>query len=217
MPRRTDHRRSPHPPHHTFPGILPPVGNFYTNITLRGGRATQAAAVELLRSLDREAYVTADDAGVVVVYDAQCEDQDVQILSDLARDLSRELDCVALAALNHDDDLLILELWEQGDGVDEYNSNPAATSDYDALTEDDEGPAGGDPEALAELFDVEDRTDGIEAVLTQPGNYTFAFMQHLALAKLLGIPEEFVVAGFNTLSSGDLVGALNPDDLMKVG
>ena len=82
------------------------MGNFYTNITLRG--PDQAAVATFLRQARRAAYVAPRHAGGTTVYDERCEAQDPQLLGELATALSRHFACPALAVLNHDDDILAL-------------------------------------------------------------------------------------------------------------
>jgi hypothetical protein len=71
------------------------VGNFYTSITLRV--PDQRAVAGVLAG--RRAFVSPSTDGVVMVFDEQCEDQDVAVLSSLAEHLSRSLACAALAVI----------------------------------------------------------------------------------------------------------------------
>ncbi|MEX2154338.1 MAG: hypothetical protein WD825_13445 [Gemmatimonadaceae bacterium] len=80
------------------------MGSFSTNITLR---TTQQISVTALRSAGREAYVSQPMNGCTVVYDRECDDQDIEVLKKLASSLSAKLKCAAPAVLIHDDDVLI--------------------------------------------------------------------------------------------------------------
>src|SRR5689334_13023789 len=97
------------------------MGNFYTNIAVRGAKAQEA--VRTLETERRRAAVAVVD-DVTFVYDAICDDQKTEDLRALAQLLSRELGAPALAALNHDDDVLWLALARNGTVVDVYNSFP---------------------------------------------------------------------------------------------
>jgi hypothetical protein len=69
--------------------------------------------------------VTASDAGdVVVVFDRACEEQDIEETDRLATDLTRDLGCVGVTVMNHDDDMLVYQVHSRGALVDEYFSNP---------------------------------------------------------------------------------------------
>lgn len=127
------------------------MGNFYANITLRG--TTPAAVISALTAKRRKAYVTPERDGVICVYDEAIDTQDLQELSDLTARLSADLDCIALGALNHDDDVLYLELWDSGEQKDEYNSNPAyfaeeepSEDDDELIPDDEDGPVSDDDE-----------------------------------------------------------------------
>ena len=77
------------------------MGNFYTNYTLRG--PSQQAVARAMAG--RSAIVTPAQDGCVVVFDAQSDEQDSAVITELASRLSRELRCPVLAVLNHDDDI----------------------------------------------------------------------------------------------------------------
>src|SRR5262245_32270147 len=99
------------------------MGSFYTNITLRTER--QDDVIAALDELERDAFVSRPDAGCIVVYDAECEGQDVAVLKKLADALTSRLTCVALGVMVHDDDIFLYFLHDRGKLVDEYNSSPA--------------------------------------------------------------------------------------------
>jgi hypothetical protein len=169
------------------------LGSFYTNHTVRG--PSQAQLLEWLH--DRPAYVSKSNGGVSVVLDAECEDQDGEVLASLASKMSNEFNCYVLAVLNHDDDVLYFELYENGDKIDEYNSSPAF---FDDSAESDE-PTGGNAEHLCKVFDAKD-PGKVEAALR--GDYVFAFERHRDLAVALGLPMYSVGLGYNYVSEGDL-------------
>lgn len=169
------------------------MGSFYTNHTVRG--PSQVQLLEWLR--DRPALVSKAEGGQVVVLDAECEDQDGEVLAGLASKISKQFNCAVLAVLNHDDDVLYFELYESGSKTDEYNSSP---SFFDESAETDE-PVGGDAERLCNVFNAADPAK-VEAALR--GDYVFAFERHRDLALALGLPMFSVGLGYNYVSEGDL-------------
>jgi hypothetical protein len=68
--------------------------------------------------------------------------------SSLWRDISKSLHVAILAAAVFDDDVLLYELWVDGELKDHYVSD-TAVSDPDAKRS---GPEGGDPRVLCSVF-----------------------------------------------------------------
>ncbi len=92
------------------------MGNFYVNIAVK---ADGDRVRELLRSLQRQAFMACSDR-IVVVVDREADTQNLDIIASLALTLSNCLAAPALACLNHDDDALLLGLYEKGALVQEY-------------------------------------------------------------------------------------------------
>jgi hypothetical protein len=192
------------------------MGSFYTNITLR---SHQARIIELLEREDRTAYVTPTTNGCTVVYDKECEEQDTDVLQELAALLSRELQCVAFAVLNHDDDVLAYWLYENGAPTDQYDSTP------DYFSEDAEGdalPSGGDAYRLCRAFGVMQNVAEVEDVLRTPTfsedeHYVFASSRHADLVEALGMPSFSVGLGYRYIEMDALPGDLDPATLRHVG
>lgn len=170
------------------------MGSFYTSHTLRG--PSQAEVLSFLK--DRSALVSRAEGGFVTVLDEACEEQDGEVLSEVARSLSSKFQCPVLAVLNHDDDVLYFELYENGTKTDEYNSTP---SYFDEEVEDS-GPSGGDAERLATAFGGKDLSK-IEEVLRNE-EYVFAHERHHDLAELLGFPAFSVAIGYTYAAAGEL-------------
>src|ERR1017187_6166492 len=101
------------------------MGNFYTNYTLRGPSQQSVAAALAGRS----AIVTPAQDGCVVVFDEESDEQNQEIIAELASRLSGELRCSLLAVLNHDDDILWYQLYLSGELVDEYDRSEEHTSE----------------------------------------------------------------------------------------
>ena len=189
------------------------MGNFYTNYTLRG--PSQQAVAKALTG--RSALVTPQQDGCVVVFDEQSDDQNSELISDLARNLSGELRCPVLAVLNHDDDILWYQLYLNGELADEYNSCP---SYFDPGPDAEPcGPAGGDAQKLCAAFGASNVAD-VERILRKSsfdeGGYVFAIERHAELARALGLPPFAVGGGFSYVSDGEIPDGLSEDDLLRV-
>jgi hypothetical protein len=87
------------------------MGNFYTNVVVRG--PSEADVVDTLVALGRTGYVVTHPAGFVFVYDDEADKQREGVVESLALTLATRLRCPALAALNHDDDFLLLWLYDR--------------------------------------------------------------------------------------------------------
>lgn len=96
------------------------MGNFYTSFTLRGPSQESVAAAMAGRS----ALVTSAHDGCVVVFDEESDEQNSEIIAELASRLSGQFRCPLLAIMNHDDSILWYQLYLCGELVDEYNSAP---------------------------------------------------------------------------------------------
>jgi len=98
------------------------VGSFYANIVLRG--APREAVLASLGKLRREVVVSPAEDDVIVVYDDECEDQDLSVLDRLAARLTKQLGCAGLCFLNHDDDVLVCLLFRNGARVAQWAWDP---------------------------------------------------------------------------------------------
>jgi hypothetical protein len=190
------------------------MGNFYTNITLRG--SNQDSIAEYLTEQNRSAYVSPTVNHCTVVYDEECESQDTDTLEALASDLSKRFSCPALAVLNHDDDILWYKLFEAGQLTDEYDSCP----DYfDADAEELSMPKGGDARRLCSTFESEQNVSEVERILRAPNPdaYVFAVERHEDLVKALGMPTFAAGCGYNYIDQDELPDDLEPDSLKHTG
>ena len=183
------------------------MGSFYTNVTLVGIDA--APVIELLESQGRRAFV-----GIVgpdlVVYDEAGESQDGSHAA-LAAELSTIFATKSLAALNHDDDILFLQAFDEGTLVGEYNSDP----DYFEDMGGGPGEAGSlDGAALTALFGRGDAV-AVQALLDEDA--VFASDQHAAILDVLGLPAAACPFGFNYLRDGDIPDGLDDSTLRRIG
>ena len=172
------------------------MGNFYTNITVRG--AEPGRTVNVLRDLGREAYVVELNR-YSVVFDRQCEDQDTHIVAALAEHLATKLKAIAFAVLNHDDDILWFQLYEQSELVAEYANRGGPRTNVRALCR-----VFGRPGEIVPLW----------LLLRRP--FLFQVNRHQRLARRLGLPEASVGTGFNYLSRSELPAGVTLDQLIHV-
>lgn len=73
------------------------------------------------KTQQRRAYLGPEHNGYCFVYDSVSDDQDIEEIERLGQQLSKELDCRILSALNHDDDYLILRLFAGGNLLGTYD------------------------------------------------------------------------------------------------
>ena len=184
------------------------MGNFYVNYTLRG--PSQEAAANALTG--RNAIVTPVKDGCVVVFDEQSDEQDTEVIADLAKHLSRECNCPVWAVLNHDDDVFWYQLHVVGELVDEYDSSPGY---FDAT--EPSPPKGGDAQKLCSAFGAS-KVAEVDRVLRTPviGGYLFAIQRHDDLVNLLGIPSFGVGSGYDSVAAGEETAGLEEEDLVRV-
>jgi len=184
------------------------MGNFYTNYTLR--LPSQQAAAGALAG--RKAKVTPPHNGCVVAFDEASDDQDQERISELAARLSGELRCAVLAVLNHDDDILWYQLYEDGNLTDKYDSAPGYFDSSELLA-----PAGGDAELLCAAFGSSD-VAAVERVLRRQsfvdGGYVFAFERHADLVRALGLPEYAVGTAYASFGYEEYPEGLSGEDMM---
>lgn len=180
------------------------MGNFYTNVTLY--RTDRAALLAKLKG--RHAAVSPTIRDFTVVWDEECDSQDVRVLEALAKRLSHELSCPAWAVLNHDDDVLMCLLFVAGEKLDEYNSCPGYFEGTGSK------PEGGNASLLAKTFGAETAATSVENILRNQDGYTFAVERHQALVEALGIPSFGVGTGYSYITSGECPPGLeNVDDI----
>jgi hypothetical protein len=186
------------------------MGGFYTNYTLRGP-SQQAVAGALA---GRKAVVSPESNGCVVAYDEASDDQDFEVIATLASHLSGSLHCPVLAVIDHDDDILWFQLYEDGKLTDEYDSTPG----YFDPSAEPSAPVGGDAQRLCHAFA---RTDvaTVEAVLRKStldsDGYAFAHERHGDLVRALGIPEFAVLQAYASFERGEIPDGFSAQDFVS--
>jgi hypothetical protein len=169
------------------------MGLFYTNLAVFG--PSRDALKAALKAMKRNAYLSPTIDGHTVVFDKAMEGQNARIIEKLGTTLTDELKCTALASLLHDDDVLLLWLFRNGEIYDHYDSIPGYF-DPDAEPGD---PVGGDAEVLCLAYGRLDRKKRLKKLLR--ANYLKGELpkgwgeqeRHRAVAAELGIPA--IVAG----------------------
>jgi hypothetical protein len=176
-------------------GATAQAGNFYTNVVLKG--AKQADVVEFLKKEGKDAFVSPATGGAVVVYEMECENQDAEVLSSLAKKLSKAFKCAAVAFLNHDDDILLMKVYSEGKCTDEYDSYPGYFDKVGTRK-----PVGGDAKRICRLLDVAGKEEDLEKILRKKA-YNVEFERHDAILKVLSLPACSSGFGHKYLSQGE--------------
>ena len=186
------------------------MGGFYTNYTLRG--PSQKAVVGALAG--RKAIASPESSGCVVAYDEASDDQDGEAIAALASHLSGTLHCPVLAVLDHDDDILWYQLYEDGKLTDEYDSTPG----YFDPSAEPSAPAGGDAARLCRAFGAAD-VAAVEAILRKStfdaDGYAFAHERHADLVRALGIPEFAVLKAYASFERGEIPDGFSAQDFVS--
>jgi hypothetical protein len=186
------------------------MGRFYTNVTVKHSDAEDVARA--VAPLNHFAVIAPPVNGFVVVYDRASERQDGTIIH-FARTLSQQLETLAFAVMNHDDDILFYWLFDRGTEVDKYNSCP-----WYFLDSVDPLPQGGNANTLASLLGRSEAVMRVDHILhcdADPGiegPYTSQTDRHEDLVEVLRLPEWAVGYGYNYLADDDLPHGFPVDD-----
>lgn len=180
------------------------MGNLYVNHTVRTGDASAVAGV--LRVAGRRAWVAPAVDGQVVVYDEAADSQAEPAFRGVARLLSRELGAPCLMVLNHDDSVLLYELYEAGQRTEAYSSNPAFPNGR--------GKRSGGGRRLCTVWGRAAAAFEVAGILSR--DFLFAWQRHAELAKALALPEHSVGSGFGYIEQGEFPDATLAGGLLKV-
>jgi hypothetical protein len=163
------------------------MGSFYTNFEIIGGDSTEVFRVA--KELSRNAFVISAKNGDALLFDADCDEQDVAEIERLGSQLAEQLGLPVLASLNHDDDHLLLWLFHSGH-VTRYESCLQAFAFGWQLPR----VRGGVPSYPF-----------IAAVLAWPV-FIFEVFRHLLLVKVTGLSPICAGMGYKYLSRGERAG-----------
>ena len=188
------------------------MGSFYTNVTLKTGDAPRVR--HLLTGRRKPAYLSRVDHDALVVFDADSESQDPDVLRDLAAKLTGALDCAALAVLNHDDSDLFYLLFRGGALIDEYESAP------EYFGEARRGDHGADVSLLATTFGATDRAQELSQILgagpAGEGEFVFETERHARLVDALGLPRCAIATGYTYLEAGEYPEGYHAGDFERI-
>lgn len=187
------------------------MGAFYTNITVRA--SSPGAVLPLLKG--RRAFVTPSRGGYIVIYDEQCDEGGLYP-NEFASHLSQALGSIAFLVTVHDDDILYVDVFANGERLDEYDSCPNYFSEED---EEDDSPEGGNPAVLCNAFGCKDEKAVADVLYCQDEDsdiWIFATERHRALVKLLDLPEFAVGYGYKYLAQGDVPQELSKEELLEI-
>lgn len=174
------------------------MGNFYVNHTVRTEDRVKLRSV--LRHNKLTAYISPAKNGCVVVAEQQAATQATAPIVSLAKLLSIEAQAPVLVAADHDDDFLHLALYESGQEITDYSSDPSH------VVEDKETDLAGKAAKLCTAFDVPEAVEAVAAILQ--AQYAFAVERHGALIAALRLSDFAVGFGYRYLSRGELPPAL---------
>ncbi len=174
------------------------MGNFYSNITLQG--PAQPDILAFLRAEVITAFVTPTNAGgSTVIYEQDSDEQDLDTLDSVAAHLSSHFDCPALAALVHDDDVLLLRLHQSGDLFFAYDSQDFSHPGV---------------RHLCRAFQTPSAVFGVWLSLHRPHlTFIFEHLRHGSVLRHLRLPEWAVASGYGYIHRGEAPPGLELEDL----
>ncbi|HVU27778.1 MAG TPA: hypothetical protein VHG71_08605 [Verrucomicrobiae bacterium] len=172
------------------------MGNFYTNFTIVGGDSSKV--LQVAKTLRRKAFVISDKNGDVLLFDADCDKQDITEIERLGKELANQLHLPILASLNHDDDDLLLWLFHSGH-ITRYESCLQPFAFGWALSRIRGG-------VLSYPF--------IITVLAWPV-FIFQVLRHLLLAKVSGLSPICAGFGYTYLSRGQRPPGFSDDEIKQ--
>jgi hypothetical protein len=198
------------------------MGNWYTNVAVKG--AQQSDVVAVLEELARRAYVTPETSGWIVVYDQQTDDFELSILESLALTLSTRLSCTALASCNADDDVLWLALYENGILSTRYASSRKEFEDGSEFPDLKDAA-----QVLARVFEKPEAKNKVLSLLRKSHGalgllslllkiriaYVVEVQRHLDLSNLLGMPRAAVGLGYTYVNKGETPEGIDREALRR--
>lgn len=182
------------------------MGRFYCNVTLLG------TDLEAVRAVAPQPAFLATEGDAVVVF-AEADDEGAPVSGE---HLSSALNCLALSAAIHDDDIFMFEVHDRGrslvggavpDPAEYFGVDPDMFGDLDPSMLEDIGPPpsgdAGAPDATALVGAVQrGDVDAVRQAFAE--DFVFATDRHEAIAMALGLPLAAVGWGYRyLLEDGD--------------
>ena len=179
------------------------MGNFYTNVVVRGPSESDVRTT--LVTLNRTGFMVTHPNGFVFVYDEEADTQKEGVVESLALTLATRLRCPALAALNHDDNTLLLWLYDREGN--EARFGWGVMFDAEERSPSVEDFAGQVRRAFGTVEDdsAPDPVESLLMSLIQPFvPRLFAVQHHSRFLKLSGIPLAPATLGYRYVHQGEL-------------
>jgi hypothetical protein len=187
------------------------MGLFCVNFHFRSPDDRALAEALKRRGITRYRVVPGK-SGWIALYEEKASEQDDRRIHELAGDLSKELQVAAIAFLVHDSDIACYWLFDNGQLLDEYNSDPDYfRGDYDGPKR----PSGGRPDVLVRYCRPGVGQEELAKILAEKTVRATTFAEHLIerLAKALGIDRRLAIADYRHAAGDDGPGGMEgPDD-----
>ncbi len=188
------------------------MGRFYANLTLQTDNLTRVQ--QCMLDAGRTGIIAKPQHGAIVVFDADDAAQDAVVLDSLAVHYARTLGCAALSVIVHDDSLLMLSVFDHGEPLDVYISNPEY---FGVSDEDDPLEQGGDAHAIARCFGIPAEADRVEALFRAAGEtFVFETERHRQLMEILHTSLAGVGVGYEDLINGEYADGLTSTDYVDM-
>jgi hypothetical protein len=162
------------------------------------------------RGISRHRVVPAK-SGWTSLYEEQASEQDDRRIRDIASGLSKDLHVPAIAFMVHDSDIACYWLFEDGQLLDEYNSDPGY---FESDTDGPPSPSGGQTDVLLRYCRPGVQQDELAAMLSQENVRSITFAEDVIrrLAKALGIDRRLATADYRDVASDDGPGGMGGRD-----
>jgi hypothetical protein len=175
------------------------MGNFYVSLSVNAD--AEKLFGDLMEMQEDQGLVGPLKEGWMVCLSEKLDAQDPETIETYGKALSKVAGVPVVSVLNHDDDVLYVCVYAQGDRIAAYHSNPG--SFLEEPSEDDLKPVWSNAAAFSALAPGITASD-MEALFKVPP--LFAVELHGTLARTLGLPEYGVGVGFTSATEmgGDL-------------
>jgi Ankyrin repeats (3 copies) len=195
------------------------MGLFCVNFHVRNSSADQVA--EAMQSSGWDSFVALPSQNNWTSFcDAEASNQDESRIQEIGTRVSDLLGQPLIAFMVHDSDVACYWLFDKGNLVDSFNSEP----DYFEESDDAAGPSGGDPSVLVKYCQKTTTVAKLSSILAKKP--VFAEQTIEKLARALGIPADRAISDFHDIADGDLAdpmpeiddeddeGEIDPNDIL---
>jgi hypothetical protein len=161
------------------------AGSFYSNIVILSIKNEKVLPVLLQMGLTAY-YVFKND--ITVVFEEKIDEQDIEYGMSLTAKLSKDLNTIAVYSINHDSDVLVIDIYKNGQLIFLYNSDPGYFTDEDIPPQIEKID-----ELLMEYKNI-DKNEFMDILTTEE---VFADDIHIKIVELLVLPPYSVGYGYN--------------------